>query len=67
MTGKSAAPAFDALDLKVSTVPLQHVLDDGQAKSGSATGTAAPGIDAIEAFGETRDVLGSDSYTGISH
>ena len=48
-------------------MPVQDVLDDGQTEPGSAHFARPRGIDAIEPFGQTRQMLARDPRTLIAH
>jgi len=48
-------------------VALQHVLDDGQAQTGAAGVARAAAVDAVEALGQARQVLGGDAGAGVLH
>jgi hypothetical protein len=44
---------------QLAAVPLHHVLDDRQAQPGAAGFARAAAVDAVEAFGQPRQVLGA--------
>src|SRR5690606_23831335 len=67
IAGEGAAGAFSALDAERRTVPLQRVLDDREAQTRAAHRARTAWIDAIETFGEARDVLGRDADAGVAH
>src|SRR4051794_32878904 len=46
---------------------LDDMLDDGEAKPGSALGAAAAGVDAVKAFGEARDMFRGDAFALVAH
>ena len=47
-------------------MPLDDVLDDGEAEAGAADRAAAPRIDAVESLGQPRDVLGRDAVAFVA-
>src|SRR5690606_9125475 len=61
VAGEDAALADGAVDRQPGLVQAQHVLDDGQAQPGTAAFARAAAGDAVEAFGQPRDVLGRDA------
>src|SRR6516225_9138886 len=66
VAGKSAANPECALYLERGAVALQDMLDDGEAEAGATGRARAPGIDAIEALGEPRNVLRRDTHAGVA-
>ena len=46
---------------------VHDVLDDGQAKPGAAARPALLHVDAVETFGEARNVFGSDAGAMVAH
>ena len=46
---------------------LRDVLDDGQAQPGTTVVARAAAIDAVEALGQTREVLGSNADAAVAH
>src|SRR5579863_6164544 len=67
MTRERAALADDAAHLELRAVPLQNVLDDGEAESRAAGRARAALIDTVEALGQSRDMLGGDADAGVGH
>src|SRR5882762_11681021 len=67
MAAEGAAASKGALHFERRTVALQHVLDDRQPQARTAGGARAPGVDAIEALRETRNVLGRNAHAGVAH
>src|SRR5277367_6411137 len=65
MAGECAASAFDAFNLQTGTVTLQDMLDDRKAETRTTGGAATPGIGAIEAFSQPRQMFGRDANAGI--
>ena len=61
MTGEGAAAPFDALDFEARAVAMQRVFDDGEPEARAAGLARAARIDAVEALGEPRHVLGGDA------
>src|SRR5687767_7662845 len=61
------ALAGPASDLEPAAVAPDDMLDDGEAEAGTADRAAPAGIDAVEAFGEPRNVLGRDALALIDH
>src|SRR5689334_13600777 len=49
-----------APDVEHSAMPLDDMLDDGEAKAGAGGLAAAGGIDAVEALGHPRQMLARD-------
>ena len=43
------------------------MLDDGQPQPGAATGRGAPAINAVEALGQARNMLGRNADAGVLH
>src|SRR5690606_26505193 len=56
-----------AVDPQVRLVQAQHVLDDGQAQAGTAALARAAGRDAVEAFGQARQVRGGNAVAAVAH
>src|SRR5690606_14091390 len=50
-----------------ATVPLGHVLDDRQAEARAPGFARTAAIDAVEAFGQARQVLGGDARPRVAH
>src|SRR5437868_6031514 len=46
-------------------VPLDDMLDDGEAEPGAAAVAATRGVDAVEALGQARQVLRRDSLAAV--
>src|SRR5690606_9437033 len=65
--GKDAALAGLTLDVQAALVPQQDMLDDGQAKAGTAGAAGAAGVDPVEAFGQAWQVLGLDADARVLH
>ena len=63
--GEAAALAGLALDLEHGVVARERVLGDGEAEAGAAGLARAAAVDAVEALGEPRDVLGLDADAGV--
>src|SRR5262249_42529330 len=55
-----------AVDREPALVARQDMLDDGEAEAGSALGAALRHIDAVEPFGQPRQVLGRDAGPEIA-
>ena len=53
------------VDVELGLVPQQHVLDDREAEAGAAGRARAAAIDAVEALGQPRNVLGRDADAGV--
>ena len=58
--------SLSALHADGSSVRLHDVLDDRQAEAGATT-AATGAISLVEAFEDARQVLGSDTDTGIAY
>src|SRR5258708_6480180 len=65
MGAEAAALPRRARDLERGAVPAQRVLHDREPQSRAAAFARAAAIDAIEALGEARDVLGGDADAGV--
>src|SRR5436305_4629733 len=61
------ANADFALDLERAPMPLDDVLDDREAKAGSARAPASRRIDAVESFGQSRQVFAGDSRPVVGY
>ena len=48
-------------------MPLDDVLDDGEAKPGAAHSPRAQRIDSVETFGQPRQVFSGDTFRQIGH
>ena len=59
-----AEPAFD---FQVAVMFGQGVFGDGQAEAGATVVAGAAGIDAVEAFGQARQVFGGDAGAGVAY
>ena len=46
---------------------LDDMLDDGEAEPGAARIAAARGIDAVEALGQAREMVGGDAVAMVAH
>ena len=64
---KRRTRARRALDPQLGAVALRHVLDDRQAQAGAAGLARAAAVDAVEAFGQPRQVLGRDARAAVAH
>src|SRR5690606_20722665 len=64
-TGEGAAATDLAGDVQPGLVQLQDVLDDGQAQAGAAGLAGAAAGDAIEAFGQPREVGCGDAVAAV--
>src|SRR5215212_7082574 len=65
--GYAGAFPDDAPDVERSPVPLDDMLDDGEAEA-SASGFAAAGIvGAVEALGQAGEMLAGDSGAMVGH
>src|SRR5262245_4539992 len=53
-------------DSQPTTVALHDMLDDGKAQPGSALGSAPARIDAVESFGDARNVLGRNALAFVA-
>src|SRR5579885_1739385 len=67
MDGEDRALAELAVDVERATMVVDDVLDDGEAEAGAAQFARAPGIDAVEALGEPRQMLARDALAVIAH
>src|SRR5262249_9943330 len=65
--GEHRAGAEGALDVEKSAVTVEDVLDDREPEPGPAHFARARGIDAVEAFGQPRQMLAGDALTLITH
>ena len=65
LDAKGRALADHAVDAQLAAVALHHMLDDGQAQSGAAGLARTAAIDAVEAFGQARHMLGIDAGAGV--
>ncbi len=54
-----------AANVELTTMALNHMLDDRQPESGSAGVARAAAVNAIEALGQPRQVFVRDAYAGI--
>src|SRR5690606_1568134 len=63
--GEGRALAGCAADVDAPAVALRHVLDDGQPEAGAAGLARAAAIDAVEALGQARQVLGRDARAAV--
>src|SRR5262245_55916607 len=52
-------------DHQLAAVTIEDVLDDGQAQTGAALLPARRHVDAIEALGQPRQMLGGDAWTVV--
>ena len=59
--------AWHAADFHPGAVAQQHVLDDRQAQAGAAGVGVAARIDAVETFGQARQVLAVDADPRVLH
>ena len=59
-----AEPAFDR---QPAAMAGEDVLDDGEAEAGAALGAALAGVDAVEAFGQARQMFGRDAAAVVAH
>src|SRR5437588_10179096 len=62
---KAAADTRRTFDVELRLVPRQRVLDDGEAEPGAPGLARAAAIDAVEALGEARNVLGGDADAAV--
>ena len=46
-------------------MPLDDMLDDGEAQARTADAPAAPRIDAVEAFGQAGQMAGGDAFAAV--
>src|SRR3989338_4711919 len=60
-----AAFAEFALNLQACLMTGENMLDDGQPQPGAAGFARAAAVDAVETFGEARDVLRFDADAGV--
>src|SRR6187399_784819 len=67
MTGERAAAAFCAVDLEPPAMPMQRVFDDCEPQSRAAGLARAARIDAVEALGQTRQMLGGNARAGVAY
>src|SRR5262245_23949971 len=65
--GKGRSLTGDALDDEPPTMARKDVLDDGEAEAGSTLVARFCDIDAIEALGQPRQMLGRDSGAIVAH
>src|SRR5690606_16367604 len=65
--GEPASGARRAFNLEARAMPLQHVLDNGETKARAALAARAAGIDAIEPFGDPREMLLRNADAGIGN
>src|SRR6187397_1950149 len=59
--------ALLADDFETPPVSPRNMFGDGQAEAGAANRAAAAEIDAVEAFGQARDVLGRNPLALVDH
>src|SRR5262245_7110097 len=59
--GEGRALAVLAVDGERAAVAVDDVLDDREPEPGAAECARAPGVDAVEALGEARQVLARDA------
>src|SRR5579862_4438174 len=67
MDGKSGARSGRAVDGQPAAVAVENVLDQRQAEAGAALRAAFGDVDAIEALGQPRQMLGRDAGAKITH
>src|SRR5258708_37402109 len=60
------ALAGRALDVEAAAVAVDHVLDDGEAEAGAAQLARARGVDAVEALGEPRQMVGGNAVALVA-
>ena len=62
---EGAALAGFALDNELRLVAKEHVANDGETQPRAAGRARTAAVDAIEALGESGDVLGGDANAGV--
>src|SRR5258708_30304827 len=62
---EAAALPRRAVDVEHRAVAAQRVLHDGEPQSGATRFARAAAVDAVEALGEARDMLGRDADPGV--
>ncbi|KAG1389748.1 hypothetical protein G6F59_015440 [Rhizopus arrhizus] len=67
MAGEHRALTDLAFNLQPRVVQAEDVLDDGQAQAGAAAFAGAAAGDAVETFGQARQMRGRDAVAGITH
>src|SRR5215468_3133609 len=65
--GEDRARPRGALNIKKSAVPIENVLDDREPEPGPAHLARARGVDAIEAFGQPRQMLACNTVAAVAH
>src|SRR5437879_845837 len=63
---KGRALAGCALDVEAAAVAVDDVLDDGEAQPGATQLARARGVDAVEALGEPRQMVGGDAVALVA-
>src|SRR6516165_4281173 len=67
INGEHRALAGRARDVERAAMAIDDVLDDREAKAGAAHRSRTRGVDAVEAFGEARQLLARDTVAPIVH
>src|SRR5262249_22517431 len=67
MGGEGRAWPQHALDGQPAAMAVENVLDQRQAQAGAALGAALGDVDAIEALGQPRQMLGGDARAAVAH
>ena len=67
MRGECRSLSLHALDREPAAVAVEDVLDQRQAEPGAALCAALGDVDAVEALGQPRQVLGGDAGTSVAH
>src|SRR5271168_630534 len=65
--GEGRALIGTADDRQPSAMARQDVLDDREPEAGAVLRTALPGVDAIESFGQARQMFGRDAAAEVAH
>ena len=65
MTRKVVPEPTHGLDVQLALMPVEHVLDDRESKTGATDAPAMLSADPVEAFGQPRQMLGRDARAVI--
>src|ERR1700731_2023792 len=67
MTSERAALAFRALHVEPAAVPLQRMLDDGEAQPRAALAAGAARVHAVESLRQARNMFRRNADAAVDH
>src|SRR6266540_2838939 len=67
VSGEGGALPEHALDGQAAAVAVEDVLDQREPQAGAALRAALADVDAVEALGQPRQMLGRDAGTMVAH